>query len=146
MSEVIEDWYSPLKMNLFLLGICCAAVFVESYNSLNAILSTVIWGIPASVILSASVLPKGSMVEKKIRPFFLLMVPPLSILFPTWLKGAKSKTPSENGWLFWLILSMSISVTICLSSIPSKGIIGNSTEVSGLLYNTSILNPSWSTW
>ena len=51
-------------MNLFLLGICCAAVFVESYNSLNAILSTVICGMPASVILSASVLPKGSIAFK----------------------------------------------------------------------------------
>jgi hypothetical protein len=49
------------------------------------------------VSFSASVFPKGSTVEKKIRPFLRLIVPPLSILLPTTLKAAKSKTPSEKG-------------------------------------------------
>ena len=64
MSDVTEDWYSPLKLNLFFEGICWAAVFVESYNSVKAIWFMMVEDIPAAANLVFNVFPKGSTEEK----------------------------------------------------------------------------------
>ena len=64
MSDETDDWYSPLKLKGFLLGICWAAICVESYNSVNETWLIITSAIPASWSFSFKVLPNGSVKKK----------------------------------------------------------------------------------